>query len=85
MRTLVIFDSQYGNTEKIARCIGSVLQQQGEVQIVRVAGGKDRYAHRAWSACSGLTNPAVQSDGRHADFIEKHAKKWFERYSSCSV
>ncbi len=36
MRSLIIYDSQYGNTEKIARSIGNVLQLQGEVQIVRV-------------------------------------------------
>jgi flavodoxin I len=37
MRTLIIYDSQYGNTEKIARTIGTTLQQQGEVEVIRVA------------------------------------------------
>ena len=36
MRTLIIYDSQYGNTEKIAQSIANVLSQQGEVEIVRV-------------------------------------------------
>lgn len=37
MRTLIIYESQYGNTEKIAQAIGTALQQHGEVQILRVA------------------------------------------------
>jgi flavodoxin len=40
MRALIVYDSQYGNTEKIARAIGSSLQQQGEVEIVRVGDVK---------------------------------------------
>ncbi len=40
MRTLIIYDSQFGNTEKIALTIGSVLQQRGEVQAVRVGDVK---------------------------------------------
>ena len=35
MKTLVIYDSMYGNTEKIAGAIGAAIS--GEVKIVRVA------------------------------------------------
>jgi flavodoxin len=36
MKTLIIYDSQYGNTEKIAQAIGNAIGQQGEVEVVRV-------------------------------------------------
>lgn len=37
MKTLVIYDSVYGNTEQIARAIGAGLQPAGEVQVLPVA------------------------------------------------
>jgi flavodoxin I len=40
MRALVIFDSQYGNTEKIAQAICNTLKQQSEVEMVRVGQAK---------------------------------------------
>ena len=36
MKALVVYDSFFGNTEKIARAIGSALSAQGEVEVVRV-------------------------------------------------
>jgi flavodoxin len=36
MKTLVIYDSVYGNTEKIAQAIAEELLAQGEVTIRRV-------------------------------------------------
>jgi flavodoxin len=33
---MIIYDSQYGNTEKITQTIAIVLSQQGEVEVVRV-------------------------------------------------
>lgn len=35
MKALVIFDSAYGNTQKIAEEIGKELETQGEVKVVR--------------------------------------------------
>jgi flavodoxin len=41
MRALIIYDSQYGNTEKIARLVGETLRRQyGEVEIVKVGDVK---------------------------------------------
>lgn len=40
MRTLIIYDSQYGNTEKIAQTIGNTLHQQGEVDFCKVGDAK---------------------------------------------
>ena len=37
MNTLVVFDSQYGNTEKIARQISKTMQEFGVVRTVRVS------------------------------------------------
>ncbi|NJD59698.1 MAG: flavodoxin family protein, partial [Anaerolineae bacterium] len=36
MEMLVVYDSQYGNTEKIAQAIGKVLQEHGNVPLVRL-------------------------------------------------
>lgn len=36
MKSLVIYDSLYGNTEKIAQTIGNTIGTEGEVEIVRV-------------------------------------------------
>src|SRR5574340_1357922 len=35
MKVLVIFDSMYGNTEKIARAIGAGLRAAGDVSVLR--------------------------------------------------
>ncbi len=37
MKALVIFESVYGNTEKVARVIGAGLAAAGEVQVVSAA------------------------------------------------
>jgi flavodoxin len=36
MKALVVYDSVFGNTEQIARAIGTALEPQGEAQVVRV-------------------------------------------------
>jgi flavodoxin I len=36
MKTLVIYDSQFGNTERVAKAIGATLNSQGDVKILRV-------------------------------------------------
>jgi flavodoxin len=40
MRTMIIYDSQYGNTENIAQIIGEAIKQHGEVEVVRVGDAK---------------------------------------------
>jgi flavodoxin I len=42
MKSLVIFDSQYGNTERVARAIGAALGSQGEVEVIRVQDVKPK-------------------------------------------
>jgi flavodoxin I len=37
---VIIYDSQYGNTEKIAQAVCDTLKQQGEVEVVRVGDAK---------------------------------------------
>ncbi len=37
MKILVVFDSVWGNTEKIARAIGAALEPRGEVKVVKAA------------------------------------------------
>ena len=36
MKTLIVYDSVFGNTEKIARSMGAACGSQDEVQVVRV-------------------------------------------------
>lgn len=36
MNALVVYDSQYGNTERIARSIGDAMRRFGQVQVIRV-------------------------------------------------
>jgi flavodoxin I len=36
MKALVVYDSVYGNTEKIAKAIGEAIAPSGEVKLVRV-------------------------------------------------
>jgi flavodoxin len=40
MKAMVVYDSAYGNTEKIARAIGDALGTQGEVTVVRAGDAK---------------------------------------------
>lgn len=43
MKTLIIYDSQYGNTERIARSIGRTLGLPPEVEIIRVSEVKPQH------------------------------------------
>jgi flavodoxin len=43
MKAFVVYDSQYGNTEKIAQIIASILKQQGEVEVTRVGNVKPEH------------------------------------------
>ena len=36
MNVLVVYDSQYGNTERVARCIAATLSEFGQARAVRV-------------------------------------------------
>ncbi len=40
MKVLVVYDSVYGNTEKIAQAIGAALGSHGDVKVVRVGEAK---------------------------------------------
>jgi len=40
MKALVIYDSFFGNTEKIAQAIGEALSSHGEVQVLKVSNAK---------------------------------------------
>lgn len=40
MKALVIYDSVFGNTEKVARAIGDALATRGETQVVRVTDAR---------------------------------------------
>ena len=36
MNALIVYDSQYGNTERIAQCITSTMKEFGRARVVRV-------------------------------------------------
>jgi flavodoxin len=46
MKSLVIYDSQYGNTEKIARTIHEQLATRGEARIVQLNEAPNALTHR---------------------------------------
>ena len=46
MKALVVYDSLYGNTEKIAQAIAGVLKSQAEVSILRVGDVKPQHLAR---------------------------------------
>ena len=43
MKALVIYDSFFGNTEKIAQAIGEALSSHGEVQVLKVSNAKPEH------------------------------------------
>jgi len=45
MNTLVVYDSQYGNTERIAQAIADTLRGFGQAQAVRVDPARMGSAH----------------------------------------
>ena len=36
MKTLIVYDTNFGNTEKIGRAIGEAMTQLGKVEVVKV-------------------------------------------------
>ncbi len=42
MKTLILYDSQFGNTERIARVIGETLQVFGTAEVIHVAQADPR-------------------------------------------
>jgi flavodoxin len=44
MNTLVVYDSQYGNTERIAQTIAETLRPLGRVQVIRADPGRSDLA-----------------------------------------
>jgi len=43
MKALVIYDSFFGNTEKIAQAIGEALSSHGKVQVLKVSNAKPEH------------------------------------------
>jgi flavodoxin len=43
MKALIVYDSVYGNTEKIAQAIGAALSPQADVQVVRAADAQPEH------------------------------------------
>jgi flavodoxin I len=50
MKALVVYDSVFGNTEKIAQAIGDALGAEGEVEVVRVGDVRPGQ----WTGCTFL-------------------------------
>jgi flavodoxin len=49
VRALVIYDSVYGNTERIAQAIGSVLGERAEVHLAKVGQDGPVHFHFQWN------------------------------------
>ena len=77
MKTLVVYDSVFGNTEKVAQAIGAALAPQAEVNVLRV--GDVRPEHLA-----GLDMLLVGSPTR-AFSATPAMKSWLRRLAPHSL
>jgi len=67
MKTLIVYDSYFGNTEKIAEAVGGALAQQNEVSLVRVSEVKpDQLQGIQLLAVGSPTRAFRPSDGTRA-------------------
>jgi flavodoxin len=64
MRALVVYESLFGNTEKVARAVGEGLGKVPgvEVTVADVHGARPEYAERFDLVVFGMTRPATRAD-----------------------
>ena len=63
MKTLVIYDSQFGNTAKIAHAIGEALRAYGDVAVLRVSEVRPEHWAGAARHAAGAAGGAVRGAG----------------------
>ena len=76
MRSLVVYESIYGNTRRVAMAIGEALGAQGEVETVEVSGAPSDLSGfdlivvggpiHAWSMSSAMTRSGARDEARRA-------------------
>ena len=69
MKSLIVFDSQYGNTEKIAREIAKILQSFGSARLVRVTDVTPNALEGVDLLVVGSPTQAWNSTGAMKDFF----------------
>lgn len=84
MRSLIIYESQYGNTEKISRAIGTTLQQHGEVEIVRVSEVKPEMLNGIDLLVVGSPTQQFRATEAMREFL-KPAQGCAERYQGIGL
>ncbi len=61
MKGLIVYDSLYGNTEKIALAIGEALGNLTNIAVIRVGEVKSRAIHRPGFIDHWVTHPALST------------------------
>jgi flavodoxin len=69
MKTLIIYDSQYGNTEQIAKAIGGGIK--GEVKLVRAGDADPTEIPGAGLLIIGSPTQGGRATEAMTDFLEK--------------
>ncbi len=69
MKTLVTYDSVFGNTEKIALAIGDALRSQGEVQTLRVRDARPEHLKGVELLIVGSPTRAFRPTKATVDFL----------------
>lgn len=70
MKTVVVYDSVFGNTEKVAKEIGSVLASAGETEVVRVSDARLEQLKGLDLLIVGSPTRAFQATKAMKDFLK---------------
>ncbi len=71
MKTLIVYDSFFGNTEQIARTIGNALGSPKDVDILRVSNVKPEQLMRLKLLIVGSPTRAFRPTEKISDFLKK--------------
>jgi len=74
MKSLVVFDSQFGNTERVAQAIGVALGSQGEVEVIRVQDVRPEHLTRIHSLIVGSPTQRFRPTPAIMDFLKNLPK-----------
>jgi flavodoxin len=74
MKSLVVFDSQFGNTERVAQAIGAALGSQGEVEVIRVQDVRPEHLTRIHSLIVGSPTQRFRPTPAIMDFLKNLPK-----------
>ncbi len=74
MKALVVYDSQFGNTEQIAQAIGNALGSQGDVETLRVGDAKPEQLAGLTLLVVGSPTQKFSPTGKTTNFLKSIPK-----------